>query len=118
MKTYVIKRTKAGVKLFAEDENGSTEITPKRSLALARHSPDGFEYGYAGSGPAQLALAILLDAFDSAAPSAELVATDHYQDFKAAFLVSEDRPVFEIEQADIFRWLGKKIGAAHPGPIA
>lgn len=31
-------------------------------LDLTAHSPDGFEWGYAGSGPAQLALAILADA--------------------------------------------------------
>jgi hypothetical protein len=28
---------------------------------LRNHSPDGFEWGYQGSGPAQLALAILVD---------------------------------------------------------
>lgn len=31
-------------------------------LDLDNHSPTGFEWGYAGSGPAQLALAILADA--------------------------------------------------------
>jgi hypothetical protein len=30
---------------------------------LVNHSPDGFEWGYAGSGPAQLALAILAHHF-------------------------------------------------------
>jgi hypothetical protein len=30
-------------------------------LDLFNHSPTGFEWGYAGSGPAQLALAILAD---------------------------------------------------------
>lgn len=30
---------------------------------LMNHSPDGFEYGYGGSGPAQLALALLADHF-------------------------------------------------------
>jgi hypothetical protein len=30
-------------------------------LDLWNHSPTGFEWGYAGSGPAQLALAILVD---------------------------------------------------------
>ena len=29
---------------------------------IRNHSPDGFEWGYGGSGPAQLALAILADA--------------------------------------------------------
>lgn len=31
-------------------------------LDLDNHSPDGFEWGYGGSGPAQLALALLADA--------------------------------------------------------
>jgi hypothetical protein len=31
-------------------------------LDIDNHSPTGFEWGYAGSGPAQLALAILADA--------------------------------------------------------
>lgn len=40
--------------------NGSV-ISPKKSRLLYDHSPTGFEWGYAGSGPSQLALAILLD---------------------------------------------------------
>ncbi len=32
---------------------------------LWNHSPDGFAWGYGGSGPAQLALAILADHFES-----------------------------------------------------
>jgi hypothetical protein len=35
-------------------------LDPAPSLAVANHSPDGFNWGYSGSGPAQLALAILL----------------------------------------------------------
>jgi len=52
------------------------ELSPKRSLKIWRHSPDGFNWGYHGSGPAQLALAILLELF-----SREF-AIDHYQQFK------------------------------------
>ena len=33
-------------------------------LDLWNHSPTGFEWGYGGSGPAQLALAVLADHFD------------------------------------------------------
>lgn len=40
-------------------EHGSV---PRR-LDLRRHSPDGFSWGYSGSGPAQLALAILASHF-------------------------------------------------------
>ncbi|WP_188884579.1 DUF6166 domain-containing protein [Halarchaeum grantii] len=51
-------------------------LTPERSLTIARHSPGGFAVGYRGSGPAQLALAILLDYTDNAS-----LARDHYQTF-------------------------------------
>lgn len=34
------------------------------SLKLVNHSPDGFNWGYSGSGPAQLALALLLDVLE------------------------------------------------------
>ncbi len=35
-------------------------LSPVRSQKVYNHSPDGFNWGYGGSGPAQLALAILL----------------------------------------------------------
>lgn len=38
-----------------------TRLMPARSQKLRNHSPDGFNAGYGGSGPAQLALAVLLE---------------------------------------------------------
>jgi len=38
------------------------ELDLNESLAVFNHSPTGFSWGYGGSGPAQLALAILLNA--------------------------------------------------------
>jgi hypothetical protein len=35
-------------------------LTPEESQKYHNHSPDGFNHGYCGSGPAQLALAIML----------------------------------------------------------
>src|SRR4051812_13258550 len=35
-------------------------LSEKESQLMRNHSPDGFNWGYGGSGPAQLALAILL----------------------------------------------------------
>jgi len=35
-------------------------LDPKPSQEHRNHSPDGFNWGYGGSGPAQLALAIVL----------------------------------------------------------
>jgi len=37
------------------------ELTPYKSQRYVNHSPDGFNWGYGGSGPAQLALAIVLE---------------------------------------------------------
>ena len=49
---------------------------------LANHSPTGFCWGYAGSGPAQLALAILSDYLKDDAKALSL-----YQDFKSRVVV-------------------------------
>jgi hypothetical protein len=46
-------------------------------LDLRNHSPTGFEWGYGGSGPAQLALAILADCLDNDEKALRL-----YQRFK------------------------------------
>lgn len=53
------------------------ELDPAWSQAVTNHSPDGFNWGYAGSGPAQLALAVLLGAGWS-----EHDASVSYQTFK------------------------------------
>lgn len=55
---------------------GSTELTPKESWKLFEHSLDGFSWGYGGSGPAQLALAIMLKFTD------KKNASNLHQDFK------------------------------------
>jgi hypothetical protein len=44
---------------------------------LRRHSPDGFQWGYGGSGPAQLALALCADVWGN-----DVVAQVIYQRFK------------------------------------
>lgn len=58
---YVGTRTKAGVTVTREPDDGRPQELPLR-LDLEAKSPSGFEWGYDGSGPAQLALAILADA--------------------------------------------------------
>lgn len=62
---------------IVEKHPDQERLTPDRSLALENHSPSGFEWGYGGSGPAQLALALLLDYTGS-----EEVALAHYTEFK------------------------------------
>jgi len=62
---------------IVENQPDQEQLTPERSLELANHSPSGFEWGYGGSGPAQLALALLLDYTDD-----EVVALAEYKTFK------------------------------------
>lgn len=50
-------------------------------LDLANKSPTGFEWGYGGSGPSQIALALCADAFDD-----EMAALTIYQNFKFRIL--------------------------------
>lgn len=88
-------------------------LDPKRSQKLRNHSPDGFAWGYAGSGPAQLALAILLEA---GATDAQALA--YYQDFKREFLATAPNQQALDIQVDLLDWLGdaedklwKRLGA-------
>lgn len=76
MKSYSGKRDKSGICHVWVVEAGDSRALPPR-LDLANHSPTGFEWGYAGSGPAQLALAILADATGD-----DLTAAALHQKFK------------------------------------
>jgi len=62
---------------IVENQSEQEQLSPEQSLALASHSPSGFEWGYGGSGPAQLALALLLDYTED-----EALSLDRYQEFK------------------------------------
>ncbi len=55
-------------------------------LDLCNHSPTGFEWGYGGSGPAQLALAILADRLGD-----DRQALNLYQRFKWAVIAELPR---------------------------
>lgn len=56
------------------------KLFPDFSQAVWNHSPDGFNWGYGGSGPAQLSLAILLHYL----PQNDAVSL--HQKFKFAFV--------------------------------
>lgn len=65
-------------------------------LDLRCHSPSGFEWGYAGSGPAQLALALLADHFGH--PTKALV---YYQEFKFAVVARLKRDGWRLTSKEI-----------------
>ena len=69
-------------------------------LDLRVHSPDGFNYGFAGSGPAQLALAILADALGD-----DELALAHYQKFKFGVIAKLQESPWRITQAEVRTWI-------------
>lgn len=48
-----------GCEVYVLDEGRCTPLNPR--FDAVNHSPDGFEWGYGGSGPSQLAFAMLAD---------------------------------------------------------
>jgi hypothetical protein len=58
-KIYRGKRTEQGTEVTVETNGEVRPLEPR--LDLWSHSPTSFDWGYGGSGPAQLALAILAD---------------------------------------------------------
>lgn len=73
-------------------------INPKKSQNLFNKSPDGFAFGYYGSGPAQAALAIMMEYTD------DNTALRLYQKFKEEYVATWKEPDMEIE-LDIKEWI-------------
>lgn len=85
------------------------------------HSPDGFECGYGGSGPADLALSILADFFDEAAggeaghaalKTGARRAWSAHQAFKWRFIAGLRELPAVITSEQITAWLDSLEGAA------
>lgn len=88
-----------------------------RSASAARRAPGrpscasmpsntarpGFEWGYSGSGPAQLALAILADHFGDDAAAARL-----HRDFKWPVVAKFNRARWLLSSGPIDRWLSER----------
>jgi Family of unknown function (DUF6166) len=68
-------------------------------LDLWNHSPAGFEWGYHGSGPAQLALALLADALDDNDAALFL-----HQPFKRAIIAALPHQRWILAQEFIAKW--------------
>ena len=92
---------KGGLSVFQD----GMELDPRYSQAVINHSPDGFNWGYGGSGPAQLALALLLE------ETGRRRALAHYQAFKWQNIARmvQDKP-WTLSSVDILDWLNKQEG--------
>lgn len=102
---YLGKRINGEPRVFRGVLQGNTLqrvriITPYRSLKIVRHSPTGFEWGYGGSGPAQLALAILFD-YTHNTKLADVL----HQRFKFTFLSNAKSEGWQINSSEIDEFL-------------
>lgn len=78
-------------------------LDPRPSQKIWNHSPDGFEWGYGGSGPSQLALAILFDITKDRPLSVRF-----HQRFKWDFIASVDPSGFVLTEYDVREWLQRQ----------
>lgn len=79
--------------------DGGYQLFPDMSQKIRNHSPDGFNWGYGGSGPAQLALALLLHFAD------DKFARQHHQDFKWDVIAKLPQTDFEILSSVVTNWI-------------
>lgn len=101
MKSYIAIRN---------PNNGIVEVTVKQSGSnwryplphIVRHSPTGFNFGYGGSGPAELARCILIDWFDGDTEKAD---NANYQKFKDWFVAPPQGLEFNVSGEAIKDWL-------------
>lgn len=84
-------------KVMVKQEDGvETEL-----VHVIRHSPDGFNFGYNGSGPSDLALSILFDVLNDYTQANHL-----YIQFREAF-VSSWKSCFSITEQQVLDWVAE-----------
>ena len=99
MKVYRGSRSGYDRQIVVIEGAVSADLSPAPSQDVVNHSPDGFNWGYSGSGPAQLALGLLLDVTEN-----REIASKYYQLFKAD-AVAQFGESWEITEVAIRRWL-------------
>jgi len=123
MKVYVGKResnNESGMeaRVYVQDSDGKNRRLLQQ---LFYHSPTGFEWGYGGSGPADLAIAILADFFGETETMPSYVMRKYHpknhvlieqtrawrlhQEFKWAVIANQPNGGFRIDEDDIREWL-------------
>lgn len=70
---------------------------------VVRHSPTGLEWGYGGSGPADLALSIMAHINEVPNLSSRL-----YQRFKEDIVSHLDQPGFRLSEGQVREWLNQR----------
>lgn len=95
MRTYTANRQRYGRTVLVTEEHNGRHYE-KELRHFERHSPDGFEWGYAGSGPADLALALCADALGAVEPAFEV-----YQEVKWRLVAMLPHSGWAVQQQSI-----------------
>jgi hypothetical protein len=93
-KRFAGMRFPHGCVVVVMDEHGERKLDPRYDLR--KHSPDGFEWGYGGSGPAQLALALCAECCISREQ-----ALDVYHEVKRTLVASWRQDSWEITKEEL-----------------
>ena len=111
--------------MYESSVKRSDGVYLKERREMARHS-QGLEWGYGGSGPAQCAIALLMDTLEDADhyvgaagrnidiwgarcdEKAEWVL-NHYQKFKWEVVCGLDRKGFSLPQEDVRAWISYQL---------
>lgn len=108
-KVYVGRRTAEGCVVGVRRGRHMRPLPPRNDVW--NHSPTGFEWGYGGSGPAQLALAILCDATGDV-----VVAAILHQAYTSAVVACLPAAGWEIPWSEVADWIAGP-GLVHASEI-
>ncbi len=112
-KNYVgMPHIQGGLAVYVVEPIGLiTDLNPR--LDLVHHSPTGFAWGYGGSGPAQLALAVLADALGDDERALAL-----YQPFKRAVFEPHPQDKAWTLSVGIISAFVTTLESLHPAKLA
>jgi hypothetical protein len=123
-KVYRDTRTDTGVTVTVTVINARQRARVRLLRHIPFHSPAGFSWGYEGSGPADLAFALLVDHLRERPPrhgwlagavfsrwTADSAAFRHHQYFKRD-LVAQWGAVWELTDEQIAAWLSTRTTTA------
>lgn len=98
-KGHLFRTPKGGFAVVVSQGNRKYDLPPRNDLR--NHSPDGFAWGYYGSGPAQLALALASDVLQDDRKAAEV-----YQALKESLVghLPKDRE-WEISEQEVRKYI-------------
>lgn len=102
MPTYTIEGFRSPHDCAVQVVEGDSRRRLDPRLDLRNHSPTGLEWGYGGSGPAQLALAILAQVVG------EMHALACYHDYKWDVVAALPYKEWTITSEQVEEWVAKR----------